>query len=282
MPFLKNKQYIFCYNQVSFVIACEMVKSNYQQSQIIVMPNRVQKNNNIELEIVTYNPVSGLMILILSLFFKQIEVVIPHPKGGRISRWMAKYSRNLSYIDDGMDTFRDAPKNVELNLIRENTNYYSFDYDLPVAKWLDKLNVISVCSVNSLAKDVKPPANIEGFDGIVIESPGINMNSDYVNNGNFLFFRHPSYKKNQNVMDIRRTVSGLEYSLEKTLLKCQGKVIVGETMALIFSLCCMPKEVPIHLYLSSVQYENLSCLHHLFSNHKNLIFEGFNDTDVKI
>jgi hypothetical protein len=279
---IKKQQYIFCFNQVSFIIASEMVKSNYQQSQIIIIPKRVHKNNDDDLDIIAYNPISTLFIFIRSLFFKNIEVVIPHPKGGRISRWMAKYSRKLSYIDDGMDTFRDVPKNVELNLIRKNTNYYSFDYDLPIAKWLDGLNVVPVCSVRSLANDVKPPANIEEFDGLVIESPGINMNADYVNNRNFLLFRHPSYKKNQNLRAVGRSVSGLEYSLEKTLLNCEGEVVVGETMALIFALCCMTKEICIHLHLTASQHENLSCLHLVLLSRVKLSVDGINDIDVKI
>lgn len=275
-----NYRYILCFNQVSFVIACEMAKSNCYKSQIIIIPKRVHKNNDDDLYIVAYNPISALFIFIVSLFFKNIEVVIPHPKGGRISRWMAKYSRNLSYIDDGMDTFRDKPKNIELNLIGKGTNYYSFDYEFPIAKWLDGLNVVPICSVRCLANDVKPPVNIDGFDGLVIESPGIDMNADYVNNGNYLLFRHPSYKKNQNVRDVRQSVSGLEYSLEKSLLNCSGGVIVGETMALIFALSCMTKEVHIHLHLTAAQYGNLSCLHLVLSSRVKLSIDSLNDIGV--
>lgn len=279
----KNKQYIFCFNQVSFVIACEMIKAaRGQYSQIIIMPNRVRHNNTDKpTNIAVYNPIKSLLIFAWSLLSNRVEVVIPHPKGGRISRWMAKYSRNLSYIDDGMDTFRDVPRNVEFNLIRKNTNYYSFDYELPIAKWLDGFNVVPVCSVRSLANDVKPSANIEEFDGVVVESPGVNMNADYVNDRNFLLFRHPSYKKNQNLRDSQCSVSGLEYSLEKTLLNCKGEVVVGETMALIFLLSCMTKETNIHVYLTAEQYENLFCLRHVLLGRVKLSVDGFNDIDVE-
>jgi len=272
VPFLKNKQYIFCFNHISFVIACEMVKNNYKQSQIIIMPNRIRKNNNDVLDVVPYSTIKALFVFMWSFFAEKTEVVIPHTNvHRRIILWIAKYSRNVSYIDDGMDTFRDIPSNIDLGLVKAGAKYYMFDYSIPVAEWLADFIIIRVCHISCLSKDIKPSVVIEGIELLVVESPGVKSKINYLVGRKCLFFQHPNHNKNMVVNKSNLTVvSGLEYCLEKTMLEYSGEVILGESMALIFAICCNLDSLRLILCLSASQYDNLSCLHSVFVKRTHL------------
>ena len=260
-------RFFFCFNQVSYILAYEAtIKLSNYYSYIIIMPNRVRAYTNPQVKSLKYNPLIAVVLLFLSTVFSGVEIVLPHAKGGRLTRWMAYFSKNLSFIDDGMDTFRDQPKNLELEFLRHGSKYYSFNYPVPVSHWLKDLDIVGVCEISKLLKDEKPTLDLKDYDCLVIESPGVDLSNDFSKQGRVFFIRHPSYIKNQPIDKNIEFESGLQCSVEKTILGFNGEFILGETMVLIFALLCYPDKSKIHVYLDRSSFDNLTCLHEVFSD----------------
>lgn len=252
---------------MSYIIAFEAAKQLAGINLLIVTPDRVRVHSDSCVKVLEYNPVIVAAVLILAVLSRRLEIVLPHAKGGRLTGWFVKFSRNspynLSYIDDGMDTFRDTPKNIELDFVRDGSKYYSFDYANPVAKWLDTFEVVPVCSIATIADDVKPALNLKKFDCLIIASPGVDLNADFSKFGEAFYITHPNYFKKQSISIDHNVESGLNCSVEKTIIGFNGKVVVGESMVLVFAMLCVSDTSRIHVYLNVDQYHNLSSLHPL-------------------
>lgn len=256
-------QFFFCYNQVSYVIAHETAKKNPSKAFLIVAPGRVRSHAQSTVQVFRYNALFSLAILIVSVAFRNIEIILPHAKCGRITKWMSKYSRNLSYIDDGMDTFREKPKNIELEQLRLGSRYYTFIYDIPLAKWLCMLKVTPVCSIKCLVNDAKPTLDLTEYDCLVIESPGVSMNENYNAYGKVFYITHPSHIKNQSGSIAKEKDSGSNCSVEKTISKFDGILVVGESMVLVFAMFTYVDLSRIIVSLTIAQFNNLKSLQYL-------------------
>lgn len=258
-------RFFFCFNQVSYVLAYEALKGDSRVNCIIIMEDRVTPHSESGVVTLKYNPLIALVLLISSSIFRSIEIVLPHAKAGRLIRKMAFYSKRLSFIDDGMDTFRDQPKNIELNLLNSGARYYSFRYKIPVAQWLEKLDFVGVCDISKLMDDVKPTLVLDGYDCLVIESPGVTLGLVGKKYEKVFYIRHPSFIKNQSLSIKIDFENGKNCSAEKTISEFSGNLVIGESMALIFSLHCCQDKSKIHIYLDQQSFDNLSCLHDEFS-----------------
>jgi hypothetical protein len=256
-------QFFFCYNQVSYVIAYEAAKNNPNKVFLIIAHGRVRHHKQSRVKAFKYHTILSFSLLIISAIFGNIEIILPHVKFGRITKWMSKYSKNLSYIDDGMDTFREKPKNIELERLRLGSKYYTFTYNIQLAKWLCILKVTPVCSIRCLMNDPKPPLNLTEYNCLVIESPGVRMNENYDEHGNVFFITHPSYIKNQSVSILRKKESGSNCSVEKTVSKFDGILVVGESMVLIFAILTYKDPSRISVSLTISQFNNLKSLQSL-------------------
>lgn len=254
----------FCLNQVSYIVASEAAKRLPGFNLLIVMPGRVRVHPHSSGRSVRYRAPVAAVVLALSCIMRKVEVALPHTKAaGRLTRWMSRFSRNLSYVDDGMDTFRDSPRNIELNLVRVGAKYYTFDYGASLADWLGNVCVAPVCPVNKLADDPKPAMDLSDYDALVIESPGVDLSKDFSGYGKVFYFKHPNRTKSQGMMAGSNSESGANYSIEKTILNFGGSVLIGETMVLIFALLCTSEASRIHVFLSDAQYRNLRSIHPL-------------------
>ena len=229
------------------------------------MPTRVSvfgENSRMTLK---YTKFIGLVVLSLSFVSGRVETVLPHSNGGRIIKWLAKLSRNLSFIDDGMDTFRDVPKNLDVSLIRDRSKYYSFNYPVSVASWLAGIEIIGACNILELSRDPKPSLNLTEYDFLVIESPGVSVSDIKVNYANLFFIRHPNYMKNKEISKSIDFANGLDCSVEKTITDFRGSVVVGESMAMVFALFSFQDKSKIHIHLKRSSFDNLRCLHDAMS-----------------
>lgn len=265
-------QFFFCYNQVSYVIAHEAAKKNPRKAFLIVAPGRVRLHAQSTAQAFRYNALFSLALLIVSVAFRNIEIILPHAKGYRITKWMSKYSRNLSYIDDGMDTFRDKPKNIELEQLRFGSKYYTFTYDIPLAEWLSILKLIPVCPIKYLMNDIKPALDLTEYDCLVIESPGVNMNANFNAYGKVFYITHPNHNKNQRGSIAKEKDSGSSCSVEKTISKFDGILVVGDSMVLVFAILTYVDLSRIAVTLNSSQYSNLKCLQGLLTRCRCNIF----------
>ncbi len=239
---------------------------------MITMPNRIEQSKGTPWLTIEYNTVIAFFTLLVSIFTRKVEVVIPHNKGKPLVNLMFRYSRNLSIIDDGMDTFRDVPRNIDLETLRSNISYYTFDYDLPLADWLSKLHVIKACPVSALVSDMRPIFSFERIRTIIIESPGVVYDAQDADLEAVLFIRHPNVNKNGNNSGFINTINGKEYSVEKSLQNYSGKIVVGESMVLIFALSCLEDLVSLRIMMKKNQFENLSVLHEILRKHELCIF----------
>jgi hypothetical protein len=247
---------IFCYNQVSYTIAREFDNKYGSFNIIIVDKNRVRTIDKMFNEI-GYSRFIAFLILILSIFPIIFEIVIPHTNGGKILSLISRYANNLSYIDDGMDTFRESPKNIDLKALRLKLKYYTFNSKIPTANWLLKLDIIKLAELSSLMIDSRDFIDLSQYDRIVIDSPGVIIeNFNFINT---LFIIHPNKSKSSNFF--KNSIKGNLIALEKSLHDYKGEIIVGESMVFIFLLNCLSDLSKITLCLKKSDYLNLKCLH---------------------
>jgi hypothetical protein len=258
-------QFFFCYNQVSYVIAHEAAMSNARWAFLVIDQTRVKPHAQSKIKTFNINALLTLSLMILSFASRRIEVVIPHTRCVRFVKELAKYSKNLCYIDDGIDTFRDKPKNIELESLRIGSKYYTFGYEIPVAEWSCMLKVTPVCSIKRLMNDPKPALNLSRYDCLVVESPGVYIGGDHTSYGNVFFITHPSHIKNQNSETIKDKASGLNFSVERTISNFDGILVVGESMVLIFALATFADLSRVTVCLTKDQFDNLKCLHDLLA-----------------
>lgn len=262
-------KFFFCYNKISFLIAKDYRKI-YKYSFIILFKSRVKKESKTNLSQIYYNKFNALIIFFLSLISKKIEIIIPHTNGGKIIKLMSIYSKNLSFIDDGMDTFRDKPKNINLKGIKKNTKYYSFNYKIPVANWLQNFLIIKVSDILNLDRAKENIVDLKSYNFLIIESNGINFSTLTELDDSTLVIKHPSKIKNNNLVESKYN-SIYCSNLESSISNYNGKIIIGETMVLIYLLHSKFQLQKILLQLKKADYNNLTCLHSIFNKTGKLI-----------
>jgi hypothetical protein len=265
MNYYKSSKCIFCFNQISYTIALQIANNSQERTIIVVSRNRVQYGPVKNGLVFDYSVWLAAAIFLISTITNKLEIVIPHAKGGRLLRWIEKASKSLSYIDDGMDSFRDQPKNIDIGRLRHGSPYYSFDYKIPIANWAAQLRVIRVGPLSMLANDERPVLQLNAYQCLIVESPGVELEQRAYKYDAIFVARHPNSSK-QKAFDKRVVSSGdAVYSLEKTLLQYPGAIVVGESMALVFVLCYLKDLSRVHVSLHREQFENLSVLHPLLA-----------------
>lgn len=250
---------IYCFNQISYVIAHEVAEKSQGINLLIIDATRISPYIGSKVRTLRLNALMSFFVLILSIIFSGIEVVIPHAKCVRFTKQMSRYSKKLAYIDDGMDTFREMPKNICLQELRLGAKYYTFEYNIQLAEWVSMLRVVPVCSLRNLENDPKPALDLTSYNYLVIESPGVCM-GEYDDNKVF-FIRHPSHVKNQKIELINAQESGLNCSVEKTIKNFDGNLVIGESMVLVYAVNLLSDLGRINVSLTESQFKNLKSLH---------------------
>lgn len=195
------------------------------------------------------------------------DVYIPHHRLNRRSKILTVRARRIHYIDDGLDTRRQIPKNIGLDLIEPNASYFTFkEYDcFPL--WMQKLSILQVESLRNLVFQ-KPFHGLElsSYTHIFIESPGLEINDLVkvlsIDPAYVLVFRHPSPPKRKDLGFRYRMVEGRDFGVDDFIRRVQGKSIYfGETMSFFVALA---NQVQVHnkMYLSMPRRE-MHCLHGL-------------------
>jgi len=196
------------------------------------------------------------------------EMCIPHMKTGRLINAYAKYARSLSAIDDGMDTFREKPRNIDPENFTIGAKYYTFTYDFPLASWLNRFSIEKICDIRNLAISSRPQASLENIKNMVIESPGVVEIPQVLKDSLeiTLLVKHSNRNKNTLSYPCITSVSGADIGLEKTIDNFQGNIFVGESMAMVYALLCGTKNLKINVMLSRNAYKNLQCMKVFFDN----------------
>jgi len=250
---------------------------NSHETTIFYMANRCDNivYSEIGINLTQYNRLNFLLFIIKNIFKTQDEVCIPHMRNGNLIKFYIKYARSLSVVDDGMDTLRDRPRNINPNDFKKGSKYYTFKYDFDLPCWLNSFSVDKVCDIKNMSISSRPQAVLEKTDTIIVESPGVE-GCDLLINGNkeeILLVKHTNKNKDTIKHACVRSISGINISLEKTIQEFQGRLIVGESMVAVFALMQVNPRYRISVYLTRDSVNNLTQLVKLIksSNFADLI-----------
>lgn len=266
----KLSRVIFCANQVSLCIAVALAQKDRVHVNTIVfyMPARCDSlaYQDCGVELIPYSKLNFVKFLITTMLCRPDEVCVPHMITGRLINAYVKYSRVLSAIDDGMDTFREKPRNIVPEDFSKGAKYYTFTYDFPLATWLDKFSLKKICDICQLELSAHPELDTSEIDWLIVESPGVIDVQELTTHdkSRLVVIKHPNYKKNTLTISSAREVVGNEIALEKTIKNFSGTLFVGESMVLVHALLCGATNLKLKIMLIQSAFENLKSLHRLF------------------
>lgn len=261
-------------NKISFTLLQSYILQNNSKKFIVLYDrkrinlNDIKTNNN-NVKYIKINRLVIIFFALLSFLGKVDKLFIPHHILGRIGNIIKVFAKEVHYIDDGMDTLRDKPKNFNLSKYDENSIYYTFKEYKYFGKWLENKKIEQIAFIKDLIEN-KPAYEIN--DGIlVVESPGLSIESIEQKTKNMYLFQHPSplkqIKWKRNFIEIDSSI----YSVENTILQMKnGEVYIGETMSLIICIYSgLSDDVKIVCQLNSLN--NLTCVEKLVNEHTNLL-----------
>ena len=262
----KKFRVIFCANQVSLCIAVALAQKDRECVNTIVffMPARCDSlaYQDCGFELIPYTKLNFIKFLIATMLGRPDEVCVPHMRIGRLINTYSRYARVISAIDDGMDTFREKPRNVIPEFFPDGANYYTFTYKFPLATWLSRFSIQKTCDIRTLAISSRPQASLSNITEMVIESPGIGdiHHHQSLNFSNILIVTHSNrYKNTMNISGVAH-VSGADIGLENTIDNFSGSLVVGESMAMVYALICGKSDLKINVMLTQNAFDNLRCL----------------------
>ena len=164
-------------------------------------------------------------------------VHVPHHKlSARLAPILAK-ARHVEFLDDGLDTLRTSPRNMDLAALKPGDVYNTFAEYPRLPPWLDALDVRRVASLRDLlGGSLQPTMDLAPYDHVFVESPGLDPQSLSMalglDNTRVLVVRHPIEFKRGPLPAGCASVVGNQVDCEGSLVAARGKnVYFGETMA---------------------------------------------------
>jgi hypothetical protein len=186
---------------------------------------------------------------------------------GRLIRLYCYLGQKLSVIDDGLDTFREKPRNLNPALFKAGTNYYTFNYDFPLAGWLAKFEVIKVCPITHLETSSHPRIDLDYVEQLVIDSPGVQaIESTLPITDTTLLVKHANPNKSSFRGYIKNVRYGNEFALEKSISGFKGDLVIGESMTAVYALSQMAPSFKLIVCINENQLQNLRSLVTLIRN----------------
>lgn len=256
---------IFCANQVSLSIAVSLLRARGLKKNDVIFFDGSRCDiliyKKLGIHFITLTKWNFLKFIIANFFRRPDEVCLPHFFGRKLIRVYARYAKKLSAIDDGLDTFRDVPSNINIADFKQGSNYYTFNYDSSLALWLNNFNLMKVCAVESFAESIRCVADLNEYDGLVVESPGIEaLDFEGLNLKNIFVIKHSN--PNKNILNDKKLpyVLGSEIALEKTIENYRGTLIVGESMVAVYALMLKSPQFKLIVTLKRKSMENLPSL----------------------
>jgi hypothetical protein len=240
--------FVLCPNQMALTIAIGLAATRGATVMVfaIYWPGRctVADDGTALLRYVPFSRWNCIRLWLCLRWRGAIEVLVPHRKLGRFPNFFAALCSTVSLVDDGMDTFRETPRNVEPHTFPRGTQFYTFRYPIELAGWLARFDVRAVADLHSLAKSDRRPIDLTGVRRLVVESPPLNKISDqlHLDEPETQLVAHSNPSKRCLQASGRATVQGASIALEASLKNFSGEVVVGESMVAIFALS--PSDAP--------------------------------------
>lgn len=164
-------------------------------------------------------------------------VYTPHHTVDRRFAPLLAAAPRVAYLDDGLDTRRTAPRNIDLGRLAPGAAYYTFDEYTELPAWLHGLDVRRCCSLAAVLRQAtRPKIDLAAWDHVFIESPGLDPPSlcraRQLDPAKVLVVRHPAEHKRGPVPEGCATRVGGEFDCEGSLLAAAPKTVYcGETMS---------------------------------------------------
>jgi hypothetical protein len=261
-----KQRLIFCTNQITVVIAQGLSthESEFIVNTVIYWPDRcdvsILKNDGILC--IPYSKINYLQYLIRFCLKRNTEICIPHYKLGREIEWFIRLFPIVSLIDDGLDTFRNVPNNVDVKRFATHTKFYTFKYECMLGVWLEKFTITKIAKISTLRKIDRECIRLNDLHSLIIESPPLNrvINELQLLGDKAMLVIHSN--RNKRILERLKmqAVNGAHISLERSIESFSGNLIVGESMVAVYALMHDTPKYRLLIYISKEQVENLKPL----------------------
>lgn len=256
-----NLQIFYVLNRVNLAVAKEICSSNSDFSLIIYSPQRISKCELTDSSTTVLTPDSRavrLAMIARQLLGLKDSLYIPHHRIGTLLKILIQRVNSLNLIDDGLDSYRIAPKNIDLNQLFPTLPYYVLGSRVPLAPWTEKLKIVEICSLAKIADNNLEGNDLSFYDHVIFESPGIPKNLDGIKSEDkVVIWRHPNlYKRKEYLFEAVKMESHVS-NVEKSVLSVSGTIHVGETMLVPFIISEPAIKCKVKLYINSSMRENL-------------------------
>lgn len=257
---------VFCPNQIAATLALGMARSlaTPQRLEVVFWSGRcdVSALQAHGVPCYPYSRAACLKILLRHGLTGKIECVLPHRRLGRVINGFAAVCSSIAIVDDGLDTLRDTPRNIDPAEFPAGTTYYTFTYPGTLGRWLGRFEVRRVANLSMLAETGRPQMELRGVRRLVVESPpleGIQAELDLGNAGTLVVL-HSNVNKRTLKWPGMRTVNGADMSIEGSLSQFEGEVVTGETMVAVYALSIAQRAFSLKIHLTAAQAANLEPL----------------------
>ena len=207
------------------------------------------------------------LLRLLSLVRPFDTVHVPHHKlSRRLDPVLARAAR-VEYLDDGLDTLRQQPRNFDLARLQPGDRYHTFREYPALPAWLDRLDVQHDCSLGAVLQTaLQPRQDLSAYRHVFIESPGLNpqalCQALALDPAQVLVIRHPIAFKRGPLPEGCAAIVGNTLDSEGSLLATRGKdIYCGETMAFFLLLYAgAARQHRLWLQMGEAQWQGLSGL----------------------
>ncbi|MGJ0507106.1 MAG: hypothetical protein ACR652_08205 [Methylocystis sp.] len=238
-----------CYNAVSYSIAHALARRGlsliiYDQHRLVQKPtlNALQTGFGVKVDRWLERLISWKCVG---------TVYLPHHINPPMVQAAAAAARAVHYLDDGLDTLRNAPKNFDLeNYAPESVLHTFYEYER-LGDWLNGRTVRRVASFREFPDFELLRRNVISVRGatVVIESAGLSQVDLGRLGPTAIIFGHPNPQKNH--PDRAPLVLTEKFNVERSLFaEPARRVYVGESISLIYLLHFNPfPQTEICVYL---------------------------------
>jgi len=263
--------YYVCYNQVSYVVACEhALRTNPSRATLFIDRTRVAMQPRYAYAL-AHRQLGHwyVMFACIRSLLQPITLYVPHRRFGLMLRVLSRLAASLGLLDDGLDTLRERPKNIDVFSLADFSELLTFeDYEC-LASWTSGLPDIRVCPLSKLVTDFRPKLSVNGARALVVQSPGVDLASAASGFGmtpeEVLVILHSNPNKRGDAPPKYQSRGARDCCIEKTVLSFEGPVLTGETMVTVVALY-LRQRAELVVELSTSQYDNLKCLHSRFAS----------------
>jgi hypothetical protein len=257
--------YYVCYNEVSYVVAAEHALRSADDSTILYASDRIAVRKRYERLRHRRLTRAQLLLAGLRLTLSDRSVVyVPHHRIPRSVVWLLRRASSWALVDDGLDTLREQPKNIDVHALAKRPVLLTFTDYSQLGAWTREVNAVQVCGLERLACEHGDRIDLQAYRTIIVDSPGVDpsqLPTDLARDPTtMLVFVHGNPKKRSALrLDGATTASG-RYSVEKVVSDFEGAVVCGESMVAVFALHCARK-CRLTIQLRQTQLDNLVALH---------------------